>query len=206
MTSVRENVIHLDLYVQELGTSPLDATTVDRIKTIWDRIRKHSLKRGPEKFLSRASEPKSAVIEEWMPAFFCLPFELLFDLCNERYITPSASLVSIYKSSVVVVPVAEKQVRRIFDLLLSDMMSHGEFDSFKFEFTADDESKSLEVTFSNRVRNPDAHGTGMSQEQVKAITNLPDVDILIEFVPPRRGGQVYKVNMLFRNVMHIQWG
>ena len=208
ITAVRENVTHLDLHVQELGTSPLDATTVDRIKIIWDRIRKNSLKRGPEKFLARPPEPESAVLEEWMPAFFCLPFELLLNLCGSRGITQlDATLESSYKSSVVVVPVAEKPVRRIFDLLLLDMISHGEPDSFKFEFTADDESNSLKVTFSNRVRNPDEHGGGMSQEQVNAIAELPDVDIPIGFVPPRRGGgQVYKVNILFRNVMHIQWG
>jgi hypothetical protein len=206
LISVKANLYHLEQHTEDLGTGALDARTVQLIKKIWNSIRKYSLKRGPDKFLSRPQDPESPVIEEWMPGFFCLPFESILDLCDVRKIVPKdVSMNSNTSSSVVVVPVAEKHVRRIFDLLLSDMIAHGEPDSFEFHFEVDDVVKQLNVVFSNRVRQTDEQGGGMSQEQVRAIAEQPDVDILIQFVAPRRG-QVYKVIITFIDVMHIQWG
>jgi hypothetical protein len=45
----------------------------------------------------------------------------------------------------------------------------------------------------------------MSQEMVRQITRLPDVNIDVEFSPKGRPGKVYRVTIFFRDVIPIRW-
>jgi hypothetical protein len=205
-----EALNHLESIGEKLKAGPIGSDVVISIESQWDMLRKYSNRIGPEYFLSQSigpSEVEPTVLERWMPAFFCLPFELLKKL-SQAYL-PQAKVTNSWDGlgkglSIVMATTPLTQVIQIFQLLLSDMKSHGNDSGsvIRLHVTRTQGSKTLSIDFEDRVRVDDTPGTGRSQSKVQSLAE--PLGLTVKFDPPRSANQLYRVRVSLPDVITIK--
>lgn len=208
-TELMYNINRLHGYSLELSDGPIGTHLTQQIDACWNRIRKYSFRNPPELFLSqsdKSGEQDLPVLERWMPKFFALPFEIINNLCSLRALP--VTVIPNWKaekegSGIVVVEANTRDLREMFDLLLSDMEKHGNHlsDTIGLFCVVTEARMTLVIRFSDYVRENDLKGTGGSQSRVRSIANQHDISV--EFDPPRRAGELYNVEMIFPRVLNI---
>lgn len=180
----------LRIYADALPTEEIPIEIKGQINSAWNDIRKHSFDLPANKLLSvptnLGSHPSysdtkgGSPVEHWMPEFFSLPREIALELSAIR----SNLGVSIsFPDEVIIVPVAVRHVWRIFDLLLGDMEQHGKPGTSEIAFLTEklDGQILLIAKFTNEILSSDRRGSGMSQKEINAILETPDLGISITF-------------------------
>jgi hypothetical protein len=200
----------LDNIAEALKTGPVGSDVVVSIERLWDTLREYSQRIGPEYFLSQpvgSPEIEPTILERWMPKFFCLPFQILNRLSPA--FLPKVKVTNVWERSghgfsIMMTPAPLDQVTQIFELLLSDMKSHGSGEDNVIELSLNDvdEGKMLVVDFQDRVRKDDAPGTGRSQSKVLSLAE--PLGVKVNFDPPRHAGELYRVKVTFTNVLCIK--
>ncbi len=201
---------HLENIADALKSGPVGSDVVISIERLWYTLREYSHRIGPEYFLSQpvgSPEVEPTTLERWMPKFFCLPFQILNRLSPS--ILPKVKVTNVWERSrqgfsIMMTPAPLDQVTQIFELLLSDMKSHGSSNDNVIELSLNDAdgAKMLVINFHDRVRPDDAPGTGRSQSKVLSLAE--PLGIKVNFDPPRKAAELYRVKVTFTNVLCIK--
>jgi hypothetical protein len=201
---------HLENIANILKTGPVGSDVVMSIEKLWYTLREYSQRIGPEYFLSQpvsSPEIEPTILERWMPKFFCLPFQILNRLAPS--FLPRVKVSNVWERSghgfsIMMTPVPLDQVTQIFELLLSDMRNHGDGDDNVIELSLSDPEgeKVLVIDFQDRVRQDDEPGTGRSQAKVRTIAE--PLGVRVRFDERREGGELYRVRVIFTNVLCIK--
>lgn len=201
---------HLENTANMLKTGPVGSDVVIGIEKLWHTLREYSQRIGPEYFLSQqvgSPEVEPTILERWMPKFFCLPFQILYRLAPS--FLPKVKVTNGWERSrhgfsIMMTPAPLDQVTQIFELLLSDMRSHGSDDDNAIELSLSDTdgAKVLAIDFQDRVRQGDEPGTGRSQSKVLSLAE--PLGLKVRFDRPRYAGEMYRVQVVFTNVLCIK--
>jgi len=201
---------YIESIADTLKTVPVGSDVVVRLENLWETLRKHSNRFGPEYFLSQtitSPETGPSILEKWMPEFFCMPFEMLKKL-SQSYLS-QVHVTNNWEApgegfTIVMATIPLSPMMQIFELLLSDMQNHGSKTDNTIHLALEKHGGAnyLSINFQDRVRYDDAPGTGRSQSKVRAMSMPFGLEVL--FDQPRPRGELYTSKILVPQVMSIK--
>jgi hypothetical protein len=191
--AARRSIALVDEIEVEWARRP-EARNMERLAANWLSVRAHTLTVTPDHFMSGGAVQQSyrpGVIEQYMPAFFCAPLEIVraqLSIANEARLLYSVGLPASYEEVahdflpdyLAIAPVSQHLFAELTQILYQNYRDHGTAGSFRVEFTFTPQFGSLQLVFQNLRGTTKGEHSGRGLRRAKDVAELAGIDMSIE--------------------------